>query len=398
MKTPTHLLGWQIQRHWPLGVVLLLFAVLTTTYNLLLPLAEVSDAGAHFALIRFMAEEKRPPLTIEERSTIGIKGDASPLYHGLVALLTQHVDVSDFPKLPNISDDGRRAIPADQRMIQGVYHTEDEKFPYKGIALAWHLAGLLSIPMGMATIMAVYFTALAISPARPYFALAAAVFVAFLPRFIVSSAVINDDNLAFPLIAFSLYIMVRLLQGKAAGLLFVVLGVLIGLATMTKYHSLLLLAEMTVIIGYVAWRDRWGGQTAFRRWGWVMFFFALTAGWWLVFVITKFNDIEDSGLIAGLLAPLGDPVVTEGSTYLSGNNFDAISIWEFDYWLSWTFRSFWMHYNGLYTGMQMLGRELIYWTLYVVFGGLMLISLMGLLVGGARQFTVKRRLSKLMVW
>lgn len=397
MKNLNHR-GWHIQRHWPLGVVLLLFAALAISYNLVLPLGEVSDAGAHFALIRFMAEEKRPPVTVEERSMIGIKGDASPLYHGLVALLTQHVEVSDLPELPNIHDDGRRAIPADQRINQGIFHTEDESFPYKGIALAWHLAGLLSIPMGMVTIIAVYFTALAIYPTRTYFALAAAAFVAFLPRFIVSSAVINDDNLAFPLIAFSWYIMVRLLQGKITGQTFIILGTLIGLATITKYHSLLLLAEMSLIIGFVAWRDQWGLQTAFRRWSWVMFFFVLTAGWWLGFVLIAFNDIKDSGLIAGLLAPLGDPVVTEGSTYLFSTTFNTISIWKFDYWLSWTFRSFWMHYNGLYTGMQMQGRELTYWMLYIGFGSLMVISLVGLLLRGMQLFTVKRKLSNLRRW
>jgi hypothetical protein len=389
MKRPNNLkkLG---RRHWPLSLTLLLFIGLSVTYNMILPLAEVSDAGAHFALIRFMAEEKRPPLTLEERTMIGIKGDASPLYHALVALLTQHVDVSTFPQLPTFNEDGRRAIPADQRMIQSVFHTEDEQFPYKGIVLAWHLAGLLSIPMGMATIIATYLITLALWPARPYLALAAATFVAFLPRFIVSSAVINDDNLAFPLMTFSLYLMVRILQGQTTRRTFMMLGALLGLAALTKYHSLLLLPEIALVMAYVAWRDRWGGSALLRRWGWVMVFFMVAAGWWLGFVIIKFNDIEALGLIPGLLAPFGDPVMTEGSPYLFSADFNPISIWEFDYWLSWTFRSFWLHYNGLDTGMEMIGRTQTYWLLYAGFGGLTLISLGGLLVRLKRHWAAGR--------
>jgi hypothetical protein len=117
-----------------------------------------------------------------------------------------------------------------------------------------------------------------------------------------------------------------------------------------------------------------------RRWGWVTGSFMVVAGWWLAFVIFKFNDIEALGLIPGLLAPFGDPVMTEGSPYLLSAEFNPISIWEFDYWLSWTFRSFWLHYNGLDTGMEMIGRTRTYWLLYAGFAGLTLISLGGLLV------------------
>lgn len=363
-------------------MVLTVFAGLALTYNLILPLGEVSDASAHFALIRFIAEEGRPPLTLAERSAVGIKGDASPVYHGLVALLTQHVDISTFPELPRLNQEAERAIPGDQRMLLTYFHTEDEAWPFQGIALAWHLAGLASIPMGIATIIAVYLTVLAIFPDRPHLALAAAAFVAFLPRFIISSAVINDDNLVFPLIAFSLYYLIKIIHGDQQRRTFIILGLLLGLAVIVKYHSLILLPQVGLVLLILGWQRGWGWTTTFRRGLWVLAAFAVTAGWWLGFILIKFNDIQNAGLISGLAAPFGDPVVTEGSTYLFNSEFNTLSIWEFDYWLNWTFRSFWLHYNGLDSGMAALGRSTTYWAVYAAFGVLLIVAIVGLLMKG----------------
>jgi hypothetical protein len=86
--------------HRPLVVILIIFVFLSLAYSLVLPLGEAADEVDHFALVRFVARQGRPPLTQEERRSISTKGDASPIYHGLVALLTQHVDVSAVPELP----------------------------------------------------------------------------------------------------------------------------------------------------------------------------------------------------------------------------------------------------------------------------------------------------------
>jgi 4-amino-4-deoxy-L-arabinose transferase-like glycosyltransferase len=370
----------RITRHWPLGVVLLLFGLLAVAYHLALPVGEVSDARAHFALVRFIVENRRPPVTFDERVSIGIKGDASPLYHSLAALLTAPVDISALPELPELNDDGRRAIPLDGRMPQGLFHTEDEKWPYQGIVLAWHLAGLLSVPLGMATLVAVYLTALALWPERRWLALAAAAAVAFVPRFIISSVVVNDDNLAIPLITFSVYGMVRLLRGHIGRFTFVLLGAVVGLAAVTKFHGLVLLPELTLVLAYVAWRDGWGWRAAIQRWGVAMLLVALTAGWWLAFVLLNFNQIEAQGVVAGLLAALGDPVIAAGSA----GGVTLADPDELGYWGLWIFRNFWLHYNGLDEGMSMVGREDVYWLLYAAYAGLLLLALTGLLPAGWR--------------
>ena len=186
--------------HWALILILAIFVCLAFGYSLWLPLGEAFDEIYHVALVRFVAEQHRPPLTVEERNALGPKGDASPIYHTIVAVLTQHVDVSALPALPDIRQRTQRFIPLDNFPDVLLVHTDDEAYPFHDIVLAWHLARLPSIPLGAATVVLVYITVLAIYPARRTLAAAAAGFVAFLPRFVTNSAVVNDDNLAVPLI------------------------------------------------------------------------------------------------------------------------------------------------------------------------------------------------------
>lgn len=383
-------------RHLPFIVFLAVFAGLAATYNFVLPVGEVSDAPAHFALVRFIAEEGRPPLSLEERTAVGIKGDASPLYHGLVALLTQQVDISPLPELPRLHQKAERTIPGDGRLLQFFFHTEDEAFPFQGMVLAWHLAGLVSVPLGMATLIAIYLTVLSLYPDQTSLALTAAVFAGLIPRFLISSAVVNDDNLVFPLIAISLYFLVKIIQGDQRIRIFLALGGVMGLAAVTKYHALVLAPEMTLVVLLLAWRDPWSWRQTLRRWGLSSLAYAVAAGWWFGFVFFRFSDVEDSGVVGGVLAPLGDPVLTEGLPQLLSADFNAISLREFGPWLSWTFRTFWLDYDGLHAGMELLSRETLYWALY---GGLALLSML-LIVGlalalGRATRNAGRRLKRL---
>ena len=293
-------------------MLLAVFAGVAGVYSLVLPLGEAADEAEHFALIRFIAENGRPPLSLAEQQRISVKGDASPFYHGLVALLTQHVDVSALPDLPDPRHLPERAIPNDRLPFKGLYHTENESFPLKGIVLAWHLARLVSIPLGLATLVALYLTVRAILPGRPWLVLTAAVLAAFIPRFVINSAIVSDDNLVLPLIGFSLYLLVKIIRGDQRDRTFFILGLLAGAAAIAKYHSLLLLPEITLVLAVLAWQQ--GGSRAawLRRWGLSLLGFGLAAGWWFAFLFINFNRSGGAGWLSSLLAPLGDPVLSEG--------------------------------------------------------------------------------------
>ena len=361
--------------HWPFAILLAVFCALAGSFSLLLPLNEMPDEGSHFDLVRFIAEQKRFPMTQQERVALGDKGDASPIYHGLVAALSQHVDISRLPQRHFISSD-KQAIPYDTILTTQRLHTDDEAFPFRGIVLAWHLARLVSIPLSALTILAAYLTALTIYPRQRYLALGVAGFAAFVPRFVINSAVVSDDNLVIPLVAFAIYYLVRIIHGDERPRTFVILGAVSGLAVIAKYHSAVLLPEITLVFAVLAWRNRAAWKQWLKRWTWVMLSFAVSAGWWFFFLFSRFNRVAELGLVGGLLAPLGDPTTTEASNL----QLKSLTIsWD---WIAPVFRSFWIVAGSF----GVWAPELIYQVLAL----LAVIAALGLIQLGYRHFASRQ--------
>ncbi|OQY30546.1 MAG: hypothetical protein B6243_10230, partial [Anaerolineaceae bacterium 4572_5.2] len=368
-----------LKQHWALGGVMVLFAALALAYSFVFPLGEINDEIPHFALVQFIAEHHRPPLTTEEREAVGKKGDASPFYHTLVALLTQYVDISDASPLPELDAELKRYIPSDGLTIHNILHTSREKFPFSGLPLAWHLARLVSIPLGMITIIGVYLSILSIYPGRPCFALAVSGFVAFLPRFVLSSAVLNDDNLAFAFISLSVLYLVRLAKGDESLKTLILSGVLIGLAAFAKYHSILLLAAMTVLLLQLKVQRKWSWKRALHHWSIILLAFLAAVGWWFAFLVIRFNQVAEQGFIGGLLATLGDPVVTQGVSDAAGLEIPFLPA---AHWLNWLFlmlRTFWYQDSSSYHYFKSTNSLGVYRTVYLFIGLISMAAILGLL-------------------
>ncbi|MEM7034299.1 MAG: glycosyltransferase family 39 protein, partial [Chloroflexota bacterium] len=261
-----------------------------------------------------------------------------------------------------VDGDSGHFIPYDGISITRKLHTEDELFPFRGIVLAWHLARLVSIGLSVLTIIAIYLIVQAIYPQQPYFALAVAGFAAFVPRFVINSAVVNDDNLVIPLIAFSLYGLIRVIQGHTQRRSLLIVGSLIGLAVVAKYHSIVLLAEVTLTFVLLVTYRRESWRVWGRRWLWVMLGFLLTAGVWFIYLFYQFNQIAELGVIQGLLAPLGDPTTTNVTDLWS-----MIISWA---WVTPVFRTFWIVAGSI----LVFAPDYVYQTLTI----LTIIALIGL--------------------
>ncbi|MEW5959846.1 MAG: glycosyltransferase family 39 protein, partial [Chloroflexota bacterium] len=224
LRSPLHAL------RSPLLLVLLLFTLLTLYNSALLPLGEAADETDHYQYLRFIARTGHPPLTGAERQEAGFKGGLAPLYYWLVAWPIALVGEDSRPDIRRVDSRPERHLPTDGLGFNHVLHTLDEGWPWRGQVLAWHWVRFLSLPLGGVTIVATYALARRLLPAQEPVALGAATFVAFLPRFVISSAVINDDNLVFALTALLLLTQVAILQGDHRPRTFAFLGALFGLS------------------------------------------------------------------------------------------------------------------------------------------------------------------------
>ncbi|GIK43511.1 MAG: hypothetical protein BroJett011_73440 [Chloroflexota bacterium] len=375
----------RITSHLPLLLILLIFTLLTLYQAIILPLGEADDETDHYQYLRFVARTGHPPFTESERSEAGFKGGLAPLYYWLTAWPVALVGEQSLPDVRRVDARPERHIPSDGLGINHVLHTLDEQWPFglslrtkpwRGQPLAWRLVRFLSLPLAWVTITASYILTRRLYPEPKIIAVGAAAFVAFLPRFTGSSAVINDDNLVFALTTLLLLVQVMILQNASPSpRLFALFGALFGLALITKYFSLILIPEVI----FTLWMSLTSQSRKLQTQGnhpshfplhasrfthhashsplhalrspLIAFLAALglTAGPWFAFILLRFNRIGELGLIPGLAASLGEPQITEGLVgLLSGQSVRPIaatySLFE---WFGLLYRSFWFEFGWM---------------------------------------------------
>jgi len=345
--------------HYPLLIVITLFTLLTLHQSATLPLGEASDETDHFQYLQFVAHYGHPPLTAAERTEAGYKGGLAPLYYVITAWPIALIGETTPPFLRRTDQRPERYIPNDGLGFNRVMHTLDEVWPWQGQVLAWHLIRLLSLPMGWLTLILVYALAYTVMESKSLdlsdkskdldsVALAATCFVAFLPRFIISSAVINDDNLVFALTIAILLIQVKILQGDTRRRVFAWLGGLFGLALITKYFSLILLPELLLTFTL---SSRVQGRAMLRPLAVFLLTLTITAGPWFAFIISHFNRVAELGWIAGLAASLGEPQITNGLLHLFSGQTTPMPATAATYplpqWFALLYASFWYEYGWM---------------------------------------------------
>jgi hypothetical protein len=286
--------GWQswlqdarwravVRTHWGALAVGALFFALTLTYNAAVPLWESDNEWAHYQYIRYIVTERRLPAaetpialapTADQCSLASVDGLSSvhqfrqpPLYYLLGALTLAGSDLAaDLPVALNPHVHTSHS----QGGLNVAVHGDAERFPYQGTALAVHRVRLLSGLIGLAGLAAVYLSGLLLFPTRRYLALAMLAVNAFIPQYIFSASVVNNDILAAALGAWCIYFCLRYLHGQQRPLTLLLAVLAAGLGIVAKYTALVLtpIVAMTIVLGLVAaWRrDRPGfarhlGQT-----------------------------------------------------------------------------------------------------------------------------------------
>jgi 4-amino-4-deoxy-L-arabinose transferase-like glycosyltransferase len=135
--------------------------------------------------------------------------------------------------------------------------------------------------LGALTVWLAYRLAQTIFPERRAFALGATAFIAFNPMFLHLSGGINNDVAAALVSTATLWVCTKIVRQD--GILpykrEIQLGVLLGLALLTKFNLLALLPVIEVALAFAAYRQR--SWKAFIRANVIVLSLAiLMAGWW----------------------------------------------------------------------------------------------------------------------
>lgn len=275
-----------MKARWVLTAILALYLVVAVAFSAATPIFEAPDEPEHFFYARYLAQTGRLP--VAEKGTLWAQeATQPPLYYALTAAILAGVDTSDAEAMAQRNPHAAIGVPLYPDNKNAYVHTDAERFPWRGTALAVHLARLLSVALGALTVWMTYLLAQEAGFGHGV-ALAAAAAVAFLPQFGFISGAVNNDNLVTALCAVGLWAAMRYLRLGPSPRRAAVLGMLAGLATLAKLSGAGLLVLVALAGTWRAWRRR--DVAWLRDVGIALAAWAILVGWWLARNAAVYGD------------------------------------------------------------------------------------------------------------
>lgn len=305
--------------HRLLATLIATFVAVGFIYAATTPIFEASDELWHYPVVQHLANGgDLPVLDPADPGLWKQEAGQPPLYYALMAWATGWIDSSDLRQVRWLNPHVDNGVITPDGNTNLVVHTEAERFPWRGTILAVRLARFLSVLMSAGTVYLTYRLALEIRPRWPTVAVGAGGLVAFTPMFVFISGAVNNDNLAVLLGSAVVLIIARMgardtdewvhhsmryprrslrwewgsVRGHVS-LTHVLLGVLLGLAALTKLSLLTLFPLAAAMIAYNEAARWWANANRTRaavfwahvaaltiQWAITFGLAALIAGWW----------------------------------------------------------------------------------------------------------------------
>lgn len=297
------------------------------------------DEIEHFSAIRYIAETGSLPVhdpVLQKQYFYRQEASQPPLYYILMAGVTRLLGLSsEDMNVYLVSNPFVACGPSDHPYNKhGLYHNPSrDAFPWDGALLTLHVLRALTPFLQALTVLGVYAVTRLVFPHRPRAALLAAAITAFNPQFLSVASGVNNDNLVTPLTTIGLYLALLTHQRGPSWLRSVGLGILAGLAALSKLSGLGLWALIGLVLLEIAWR-RYRSEPAPRHTRWTMaatpilhgaligVIAVAISGWWFWRNWQLYGDLT-------ALQPMLNMVGLRGSPILPLNEFGLV------------FRSFW---------------------------------------------------------
>ncbi len=297
--------------------ILVAFVVLSTAYSVLVPPFEASDELWHYPMVKHIADNWSLP--VQDPANVGPwrqEGSQPPLYYVLGAVCTFWIDTSDMEEVRHLNPhaDSGMATP-DGNVNLVVHRPEREAFPWRGTVLAVHVVRFLSIALATVGVALTYFIVREIFPGSSGLALGATALHAFTPMVVFIAGSVNNDNLVVPVSSLALLMLLRLVRPgttetetsiQQLGLQYLPLGIILGLAALTKASSLALtlLTALVVVVRAVRRRSR-GSREACQEFfvgGLASLLPVLAiAGWWYMRNLRLYGDLTGLNVFIEIL-------------------------------------------------------------------------------------------------
>jgi 4-amino-4-deoxy-L-arabinose transferase-like glycosyltransferase len=261
------------------------FVILGAIYSVTVPLWEAPDEPAHFDYVLHLARTRTLPT---QRMGVLDASHHPPLYYLVAALMSSTADL----------DDPTGSIHGNPRFIwsgkggaahNAALHHSAETFPYQGIALAAHLARLVSVAAGTVTVICTYTIARLVFVRSKGLALFAAAVTAFNPQFLFIASSINPDAMTAMTCSVALWQLVKALKWPSRWQMWASTGLWCGLALLSKSSAFTIglvagLGLLVIALHRRSWELFWRSAFALGAAS------ALVSGWWFVRNWVQYGD------------------------------------------------------------------------------------------------------------
>jgi len=230
--------------------------VLAVLYGAVIPPWEAHDETGHYAFIDQLTTERALPVVRADSTVFLDQSHQPPLYYLVAGALTAWVDRRDHlqPAINLFAFDG-----SNRHGARIVLRTANEAFPWHGTVLALHAARIVSALLSGVMMCLIAQIATQLFPTSPGTAALATAIAAFNPQVLFMAAMVNNDVMVSLIGAAILLVAVRLIQqpDQSSAGRFVLLGILLGLALLSKRTSYGLVLFAALLLIGLAWRNRW---------------------------------------------------------------------------------------------------------------------------------------------
>jgi len=261
--------------------LLLLFLLMGLHYSITTPLFEAPDEIWHYAYVRYLAEEHTLPALTDTDSGAYQEVAQPPLYYAVAALVSGLVPDEDVEQLlwhnPGFGYQAGGTVNDNKNML---IHTARERFPWRGAVLAIRLARLVSLAFGLMTVVAAWGLGREAFPHQPAWALSVGAVVAFVPQFLFISGVVSNDSATAAFSTSALWAIVRAANRGMTRSRSFTIGVLIGLAALTKTSALLLIPLAMAIPMFTRHPPARRVSSVVGHWSLVILTALTVGGWW----------------------------------------------------------------------------------------------------------------------
>jgi hypothetical protein len=314
------------------------FVLLGFTYAVVTPTFEASDEKWHYPMVKTIVDHGSLPVQEPGVDTPWRQeGSQAPLYYAISAAATFWIDTSDMQTVRHLNPHVDAGATPDGNVNLVVHDPVRERFPWQGTVLAVRVIRFLSVLMGAGAVYLTYRIAREVLPGRPALALGAAAIHAFTPMFVFISASVNNDTLAVLLSSLGLWLLIKIsnLQSpnlKSSVTHYFILGIVLGLAALTKSQALALVPITALVVAVRAVRRRsWkeflvGGLTTALP-------LLLIAGWWYWRNLRLYGDLTGLNVFQAILGTRDVPadlpqLWRERYSFLAGywGNFGGINV------------------------------------------------------------------------